>query len=54
MGTNNIAIGNQAAINVSSGNSNNIHLGNVDVAGHSGTIKIGTVGSQSAMEAGML
>ncbi len=41
-GNNNIAIGNGAALNVSGGNSNNIHIGNLGAAGDSGVIKIET------------
>jgi hypothetical protein len=41
-GSNNIAIGQGAGLSVSSGNSNNIHIGSSGVAGDSGAIRIGT------------
>ena len=47
-GSNNIAIGYTAAQNVSAGNSNNIHIGNQGAAGDSGTIRIGTPGTQTS------
>ena len=46
-GTNNIAIGSLAASAVSGGNSNNIHIGNQGSPGDSGTIRLGTLGTQS-------
>jgi hypothetical protein len=47
-GSNNIAIGPSAAVNVSGGNSNNIHIGNSGTSGDSGTIRIGTPGTQTS------
>jgi hypothetical protein len=47
-GNNNIAIGYEAAINVSGGNSNNIHIGSQGSSGDSGTIRIGTSGTQTS------
>lgn len=47
-GSNNIAIGYQAALNVAAGNSNNIHVGNQGLATDSGTIRIGTGGTQTS------
>ncbi len=44
----NIAIGYLAAINVSGGNSDNIHIGSQGSANDSGTIRIGTPGTQSS------
>lgn len=46
-GNGNIAIGNQAGFNVST-TSNNIHVGNQGTATDSGTIRIGTAGTQTA------
>jgi len=45
-GIGNIAIGFSAATNVSSGNSNNIHIGSQGSAADSGAIRIGTPGTQ--------
>jgi hypothetical protein len=45
-GANNIAIGYNAAITVSAGNSNNIEIGSVGSSADSGTIRIGTKGTQ--------
>jgi hypothetical protein len=47
-GNNNIAIGYEAAINVSGANSNNIHIGSEGSSGDSGTIRIGTSGTQTS------
>jgi hypothetical protein len=47
-GSNNIAIGMDAAINVSGGNSRNIHIGNAGSFTDSGTIRIGTSGTQTS------
>jgi hypothetical protein len=47
-GSNNIAIGYLAAFDVSSGNSNNIHIGNPGASSDSGTIRIGTDGTQTS------
>jgi trimeric autotransporter adhesin len=47
-GNNNVAIGNSAATSVSAGSSNNIHIGSLGAAGDSGTIRIGTSGTQSS------
>jgi len=47
-GNNNIAIGNGAANNVSGGNSNNIHIGSQGSSADSGTIRIGTPGTQTS------
>jgi hypothetical protein len=47
-GNNNIAIGFQAANKLSGGNSNNIHIGNQGAANDSGTIRIGTPGTQTS------
>jgi len=53
-GSNNIAIGFDAAVDVSGGNSNNIHIGSVGVSGDSAAIRIGTQGTQmSAFIAGI-
>ncbi len=46
-GFNNVAIGYLAAINVASGNSNNIHIGNLGASTDNGVIKIGTEGTQT-------
>ena len=46
-GSSNIAIGRSAGINLTTG-SNNICIGNMGVAAESGTIRIGTVGTQTA------
>ena len=46
-GNNNIAIGSQAALNVT-GSSNNIHIGNQGSASDSGTIRIGTPGTETS------
>jgi hypothetical protein len=46
-GTGNIALGNFAGSNLTTGN-NNIDIGNLGVAGESGTIRIGTSGTQTA------
>ncbi len=51
-GTNNIAIGNNAALNVVGGNSNNIHIGSFGSGGDSGTIRIGN-GQTSLFAAGV-
>jgi hypothetical protein len=47
-GNNNIAIGFEAAYNVSGGNSNNIHIASQGSSGDSGTIRIGTLGTQTS------
>jgi trimeric autotransporter adhesin len=47
-GNNNLAIGYQAAISVSGGNSNNIHIGSQGLSGDSGTIRIGSPGTQTS------
>jgi hypothetical protein len=47
-GSNNIAVGNAAADNVSGGNSNNIHIGSEGASGDSGTIRLGTSGTQTS------
>jgi Chaperone of endosialidase len=47
-GSNNIAIGYYAALNVSIGNSNNIHIGSQGTSGDSGVIKLGTEGTQTS------
>jgi hypothetical protein len=47
-GTNNTAVGFNAANLVTGGNSNNVHLGSQGVAGDSGVIRIGTPGTQSS------
>jgi hypothetical protein len=46
-GNNNIAIGSQAAAQVSGANSNNIHIGSEGAANDTGTVRIGTSGLQS-------
>ncbi len=46
-GGNNTAIGSRAGSNLTTGN-NNIHINNEGVAGESGTIKIGTQGTQAS------
>ena len=46
-GNNNIAVGDSAGINLTTG-SNNIDIGNAGVAVESNTIRIGTVGTQTA------
>ena len=51
-GINNIAIGHLAASLVPGTNSNNIHIGNQGSASDSGTIRIGTPGTQSFFFAG--
>jgi len=48
LGSNNIAVGFEAAGDVSGGNSNNIHIGNVGASADSGTIRIGTSGTQTS------
>jgi hypothetical protein len=47
-GSSNIALGFSAGSNLTTG-SNNIHIGNAGVAGESNTIRIGTVGTQTAI-----
>lgn len=47
-GTSNIAIGYNAAANVLGANSNNIHIGSPGSANDSGTIRIGTPGTQTS------
>jgi len=47
-GQSNIAIGYAAAYNVSGGNSNNIHIGNQGASADSGTVRIGTSGTQTS------
>jgi hypothetical protein len=47
-GNNNIAIGPRAALGVSNGSSNNIHIGSQGAANDSGTIHIGTPGTQTS------
>ena len=47
-GSNNIAIGYGAAQSVSGSNSNNIHIGSWGAANDSGTIRIGTPGTQTS------
>ena len=47
-GNSNIAIGFEAASSVSGGNSNNIHIGSSGAAADSGTIRIGTPGTQTS------
>jgi hypothetical protein len=47
-GDSNIAVGYNAAYDVSAGNSNNIHIGNMGVSADSGTIRIGTSGTQTS------
>jgi len=47
-GTNNIGIGKDAAFNVSGGPSYNIHIGSAGSPGDNGTIKIGTLGTQTS------
>jgi hypothetical protein len=47
-GSNNIAIGYIAALNVSGGNSNNIHIGNSGASGDNGVIRIGADGNQTS------
>jgi hypothetical protein len=46
-GSNNIAVGYQAAMNVAGGN-NNIEIGTVGSSGDSGTIRMGTTGTQTS------
>ena len=46
-GSNNIAVGDFAGVNLTTG-SNNIDIGNGGVAGESGIIRIGTAGTQTA------
>jgi hypothetical protein len=50
-GSNNIAIGYAAATEVSGSNSNNIHIGSEGASADSGTIRIGTVGTQTTFYA---
>jgi hypothetical protein len=45
-GSSNIAVGSNAGLNLTTGN-NNIDIGNQGVAGESGTIRIGTIGTQT-------
>jgi hypothetical protein len=45
-GSSNIAVGSQAGSNLTTG-SNNIHIGNLGVAGESGKIRIGKQGTQN-------
>jgi hypothetical protein len=47
-GSNNIAIGVNAASSVAGANSNNIHIGSFGSSGDSGTIRIGTAGTQTS------
>jgi hypothetical protein len=47
-GVGNIALGNFAGSNLTTGN-NNIDIGNPGVAGEAGTIRIGTIGTQTAI-----
>ena len=47
-GNNNIAIGSGAALNVSGGNNNNIHIGSQGASTDSATIRIGTPGTQTS------
>jgi hypothetical protein len=47
-GMGNIAIGCQAALNVSSGNSNNIHIGSQGSSTDNGTTRVGTPGTQTS------
>ncbi len=47
-GSGNIAIGESAANGVSAGNGNNIHIGNLGLAGDSSVIRIGTQGAQTS------
>jgi uncharacterized coiled-coil protein SlyX len=47
-GVGNIALGNFAGANLTTGN-NNIDIGNVGIAGESNSIRIGTVGTQTAI-----
>jgi hypothetical protein len=47
-GSGNIAIGYQAALSVSAGNSNNIHIGSLGAFGDNGVIRIGTPGTQTS------
>jgi len=47
-GGSNIAIGYQAAQFVSSGNSNNIHIGNSGASVDNGAIRVGTIGTQTS------
>lgn len=47
-GYHNIAIGSGAGAGVSGGNSNNVHIGNAGNADDSGTIRIGTPGTQTS------
>jgi hypothetical protein len=50
-GSGNIAVGYQAANNVSSGNSNNIHIGSLGQSADDGVIRIGTSGTQASFYA---
>jgi hypothetical protein len=47
-GSNNIAVGYLAATHVSGGNSNNIHISSQGATNDSGTIRIGTPGTQTS------
>jgi hypothetical protein len=47
-GSNNVALGYKAAFNLSYGNSNNIHISSQGSGSDSGTIRIGTPGTQSS------
>jgi hypothetical protein len=46
-GTNNIAVGQLAGLNLTGGESDNIEIGNQGVNGESGTIRIGTLATQT-------
>jgi hypothetical protein len=46
-GSNNIAVGDGAAGNLTGAESNNIHIGNPGVSGDGGVIRIGTAGTQN-------
>jgi hypothetical protein len=50
-GSGNIAVGYQAAYNVSSGNSNNIHIGSLGQSADDGVIRVGTLGTQTSFYA---
>jgi hypothetical protein len=47
-GSNNLAIGSQAAFNVTDSNSDNIHIGNQGFSGDVSTIRIGQVGTHTS------
>jgi hypothetical protein len=47
-GSNNVAIGAQAGQNVAAGNSNNVHISSLGSAADGGTVRIGSLGVQTA------